>query len=80
LKCKALECSQQTQFRHTRKNSRRKDLRLGDFQNFGLEEELWAMAYGEVWPLIRKALTIQQWSESADQRRTWFFSKQKIGA
>jgi hypothetical protein len=45
-----------------------------------LEEELWAMAYGEVWPLIRKALTVQQWSESADQRRTWFVSKQKIGA
>jgi hypothetical protein len=44
-----------------------------------LEEELWAMAYGEVWPLIRKALTVQQRPEGAGQQRS-FVSKWKIGA
>jgi len=45
-----------------------------------LEEELWAMAYGEVWPLIRKTLTVQQPPDSADQRRSCFVSNHKIGA
>jgi len=45
-----------------------------------LEEELLAMVYGEVWPLNRRILTVQQPPDSADQRRSEFVSKQKIGA
>ena len=45
-----------------------------------LEEELLAMVYAEVWPLIRKVLTPQQPPDSADQRYSRFVSKQKIGA
>ena len=44
-----------------------------------LEEELLAMAYGEVWPVIRKVLTVQQPADRADQRRSGFVSKHKIG-
>lgn len=43
------------------------------------EEELWALAYAEVWPLIRKALTTER-SPNVDQRRTFSVSKRKIGA
>jgi hypothetical protein len=45
-----------------------------------LEEELLAMVYGEVWPLIRRILTVPQLADSADQQRSGFVSKQKIGA
>lgn len=45
-----------------------------------LEDELWAMAYGEVWPLICRALTVQEPPDSGDQRRSCFVSKHKIGA
>ena len=45
-----------------------------------LEEELLAMAYGEVWPVIRKALAVQQPADLSDPQRSGFVSKQKIGA
>ena len=38
------------------------------------------MVYGEVWPLVRRVLTVQQLADSVDQRRSGFVSKQKIGA
>lgn len=62
-------------------NRKRDERRLRRcYQCNRLEEELLAMAYGEVWPLIRRVLTVQQPSDSADQRRSDFVSKQKIGA
>jgi hypothetical protein len=45
-----------------------------------LEDELWAMAYGEVWPLIRRALDVPQPPERADRQRTCFVPTRKIGA
>ena len=42
------------------------------------EEELWALAYGEVWPLIRKALAAER--SNSEQERTTSFPKLKIGA
>ena len=51
------------------------------YQRNRLEEELLAMAYGEVWPLVRKVLTVQQPApDSVERRRGGFVSKQKIGA
>ena len=50
------------------------------YQGNRLEEELLTMAYGEVWPVIRKALTVEQPADPADQQRSGFVSKQKIGA
>lgn len=44
------------------------------------EEELWSLAYEEVWPLIRKALTAQRSGANTDQRRTSSVPKLKIGA
>jgi hypothetical protein len=44
------------------------------------EEELWALAYGEVWPLIRKALTAKRSPDNDDQQRTSSLPKLKIGA
>ncbi len=44
------------------------------------EEELWALAYEEVWPLIRKALTEQRSRANASQRRISSVPKLKIGA
>jgi hypothetical protein len=45
-----------------------------------LEEELLAMVYGEVWPLIRKVPTVRQPPDNPNQRRSGFVSQQKIGA
>jgi hypothetical protein len=41
------------------------------------EEELWALAYGEIWPVIRRSPS-EEASSNADQPRT--SPKLKIGA
>ncbi|MDP6719238.1 MAG: hypothetical protein QGF59_11340 [Pirellulaceae bacterium] len=62
-------------------NRKRDERRLRRcYQCNRLEEELLAMVYGEVWPLVRRVLTVQQLADSVDQRRSGFVSKQKIGA
>jgi hypothetical protein len=43
------------------------------------EEELWALAYGELWPLIRRALTEER-SPHADPKRPSSDPQLKIGA
>ena len=43
------------------------------------EEELWVLAYGEVWPLIRRALREER-SPDADTPHTSSGHKLKIGA
>jgi hypothetical protein len=43
------------------------------------EEELWALAYGEIWPVIRKSRS-EKTSSNADQRGTSSVPKLKIGA
>ena len=50
------------------------------YQSNRLEQELLAMAYGEVWPLVRRGLAVQQPIDSVDRRRSGFLSKEKIGA
>jgi hypothetical protein len=48
------------------------------YQSNRLEQELLAMAYGEVWPLVRRVL--KQPIDDVNHRRSGFLSKQKIGA
>lgn len=43
------------------------------------EEELWALAYGEVWPVVRRALTEER-SPEADAARRFSVPQLKIGA
>ncbi len=50
------------------------------YQCTRLEEELLAMAYGEVWPLVRRVLTVRQRADNVDRQCSGFVSKQKIGA
>ena len=48
------------------------------YQSNRLEKELLAMAYGEIWPLVRRVLTVQQPIDSVDSLRSGFLSNQKI--
>ena len=52
------------------------------YQSSRFEEELWAIAYEQLWPLIRKALIVQRPPANADRESASFVSTstQKIGA
>ena len=61
-----------------RKSSRVRKLQRC-YQCNRFEEELWALAYSEVWPLIRKALN-EEGSPDGDPQGTSTSPQMKIGA